>query len=1238
MSASPDCNQNRDPLKPVREGTGQGERPLAALDPGYAPVDGRTVADGLVFAKAYSAFLNYFNTDNVSDGDWQPFFSKDVSVQLAVAAVQDVDFYKSRVKEFLDFLKELDFTSDEELAKTNLGYLFSSAGTLARQLDLLKDGLPADISLKPLLQNLIQGQLAPAFNRLISYYKADLAILPESDRLIADLQPGLAILGSATVPFSEIYQSGLSREWITDNSADWNAYTSAIAADASVYGAGIEPFQRVNHIASHNLFTSILDRFLKAYARTVTEGSRALEASFTGRDDHPPHYALFLAFVRLFVYAREGINTLTGRHLDFYYREILRLKEKDALPGQAHLLVELASQATEHLVKTGELFKAGKDDQGKEAFFANDRDFVANRAKVAELKTVYRHDDEMVGIVAPSGLQRGRVFASPVADSEDGLGAELLSEDKSWHPMHNKKYQDGVLARIDMPQAEIGFAVASHYLYLAQGERTITIIFQQQQALSGEFKDDVVCLFSSEKGWLEKSPVSFTYETAGLKLEVRLTGADPAVVAYSQKIHGYDFATPLPVLLVKLRHRDATQYAFPKLEDATLTRIDLTVAVKKLRKAVLSNDFGPVDASKPFQPFGASPVKNSAFVIGSKEIFRKRLTSAVVNVSWQGAPAPFGGKSVNAVTEYLQGGAWQQYKTSLQEDVTKTTFTLMGEPQAPDAPPFTDAPDASEDEPYQTSSRNGFVRLRLSDDFGQGSFEQALIDYIKRVTDEAPDNDGTKPLAPVGPFITELTLDYTAQQVIALDAADKAKFQARQALFFHLAPFGHAEQHPYLKSSVPFADPAIYLLPQLKHFNRDDAKLPKGQPVRHEAEFYIGVSGLVPPQNLALLFQVVDGSTDPRSVKPTPHLQWSYLHANEWIPFTRDQVEERTGQLLKSGITTFAMPRDASNDNTLLPAGMHWLRAAAATKSDSVCRLVMVAAQALKATFTDQWNDPPFAGKTLPAGTISRLDQPDESVKKVIQPFASFGGRGKEAPATFYTRIAERLRHKDRAIAQWDYERLVLEAFPQIYRAKCLNHTRYEPDDSGAGIYRELAPGHVTVVTIPNQQFQNLRDPLRPYTSLGLLEEIAAFLRRRLSCFVKLHVKNPEFEEVQVACRVLLHEGLDESFHKKKIEEAITRFLSPWAYPGGGSPSFGGKIRKSVLINFVEELPYVDCVTDFRLLHSHEDQDGSQRTDEVDEASGSKAVSILVSARKHLIETIDPAEEETPGEECRCVA
>ncbi|MEB2309370.1 MAG: baseplate J/gp47 family protein [Candidatus Brocadiaceae bacterium] len=1221
MSDTTNCSHNRDALKLILEGTSQEQRFLPALDPAYAPVDERTVAHRMVFAQAYAAYLKYYNSNNVWEGDWQAFFNNDVSVLLAVAAVQDVDNYRSNVKGYFDFLKNRDNQLKEQELKDTLGCLFSCAATLAKQLDVLKEGLPVEIPLKVALQNLIQSQLAPVFKRLIAYYKADL-LLSASNRLVAETQPGIRILGKITEIFENIYQDGLSKDW-TGNAAGWGVYTSSIQEDSSVYGSASTIFERINHIATHNLFTSIFDQFLKVYARIVKEAGLVLEKTFTEWNRHEPHYALFLAFLRLFEFARAEMNTLTGRHLDFYYREILQLREKAAEPGHAHLLVELAKQVNSHEFKKGELFKAGKDDLGKDAYFANDFDFVANQAKVMELKTVYRHGEEKVG-KAQSGIHQGRLYASPVANSDDGIGAELASIDKSWHPFHNKIYQDGALLEIKMPQAEIGFAIASHYLLMAEGARTITVKFTTT-ALPGNLElsnKDLDCLLTTEKEWFAGKVSEFNKESSNsLKLKIELSGADPAITPYLAKTHGYNFATNLPVLLVKLRHREDASYLYPQLQDVIINKIDLTVNVKALKNLAVSNDFGPVDTSKPFQPFGPSPVANSALIIGSKETFQKKLSIVATTVTWHSGPSPYNNKRVNVLIDYLVAGVWQPSNIQSQ-DVKSASFSLLGGGYSP----YIDAPDLSEPVYYNSSSRHGFVRLKLDNDFGQNEYEQALNEYIQKIVDKTLTAGETKPLPPIGPFMVELALNYTATQSITLNNANKSHFDERHARFFHVASLGYAEQHPFLNLTNK-----VFLLPQFS-FWRD------GAVSSSEAEFYIGLTDLKPPQNLALLFQVADGTADPLSKKPDPHIHWSYLRGNEWIPFAKDEVEDKTGGLLNSGIITFAMPREASDTNTLLPAGMHWLRAAVASGSDAVCRLRLVAAQALKATFMDKDNDPTFPAKVLEAETISKLDRPNAAVKKITQPFATFDGRGKEDSKAFYTRISERLRHKDRGITLWDYERLILDAFPQIYKAKCLNHLQYEPDESGKGVYRELAPGHVTVITIPDQQVRNLRDPFRPYTSLGLLEEIGAFLGKRLSCFVTLHVRNPEFEEVRVECKVRLKDGLDETFYLSKLQESITRFLSPWAFPGGGSPSFGGKVYKSVLINFVEDLPYVDYVTDFQLFHSFNDFHGNPQTIEKNEVEGSRAVSILVSARKHVIDAINPAVAEAPGEKCPCEA
>jgi hypothetical protein len=156
-----DCSHNTDPLKLVREGTSQDERLAEALDPAYAPVNEHAVAHNMVFARDYAALLKYFNDQNLESGDWVPFFGTDVSVQLAIAAIEDIDSYKACVNSSFDYLNNLENQANETDLKNQFGYLYAYIGTLAQGLDALKEDLPAEIALKGILQNLIQTQLAP---------------------------------------------------------------------------------------------------------------------------------------------------------------------------------------------------------------------------------------------------------------------------------------------------------------------------------------------------------------------------------------------------------------------------------------------------------------------------------------------------------------------------------------------------------------------------------------------------------------------------------------------------------------------------------------------------------------------------------------------------------------------------------------------------------------------------------------------------------------------------------------------------------------------------------------------------------------------------------------------------------------------------------------------------------------------------------------------------------------------
>jgi hypothetical protein len=864
---------------------------------------------------------------------------------------------------------------------------------------------------------------------------------------------------------------------------------------------------------------------------------------------------------------------------------VQRLKERPAEPGHAHVLVELAKHVDAHLLDAGTLLKAGKDDTGADAHFAVDRDLVANKGVVAELKKLYRHP-----LTEPLPLDRNRIFATPTAN----VGND-------WDPFADRIFEDGELQAIAMPRAEVGFAIASRHLWMAEGTRHIGVRLRPANTLgfTGKQLDvNLRCRLTSTEGWIE-TQVDALGVTQTLDFEIHLGGDDPPITPYDPAIHGYGFATALPVLLVTLRHEDEASWDYAALEDVRVSEVMLGVAVAGLRTVTLSNDHGPIDASKPFLGYGSAPLEKSSLVIGSKEVFQKAPSYVAVNVEYMATPHA-SGTDPTVTTDYLAHGSWAEVSaTSVGVTTTQYVFDQV------DWPPV-GPPDLTPDEPFSTTSRAGFIRLKLDRGFGTDTYPVDLAKWIAGRLEDEPD-------APVLPTLSSLTLDYVAHH--AIDLAEPSEAGGR---FFHVAPFGHAER------SLAPGQTGVDLLPQFR------AGLKPA-----EGELYIGVRGLQPPQNLALLFQVVDGTANPLVVKPEDHIDWTYLRGNEWVPLATDAVADGTDALLASGIVTLAVPADASTDHTLLPAGLHWIRLAVASTSDGVCRLVTVAAQALRATYVVLDNGSTSHTYELPPGTITKVDPPDAAVKGLGQPFPTFGGRPVELPMAFATRASERLRHKDRAIALWDYEHLILEAFPGIHQARCLNHTQYEPSTTGTGIYRELAPGHVTIVTIPDLAVPNPRDPLRPFTSLGVLADIGRFLTERMSCFARLHVRNPQFEEVRVDVRVRFREGVDETFHVDQLRREITNFLSPWAFRSDVRPTFNGKVYKSVLVNFVEERPFVDYVSDVHLFHRlpGATADGP----DLEEVVGSRAISILVSVPQdqHGVHPIHP-DEIVDFESCAC--
>ena len=365
--------------------------------------------------------------------------------------------------------------------------------------------------------------------------------------------------------------------------------------------------------------------------------------------------------------------------------------------------------------------------------------------------------------------------------------------------------------------------------------------------------------------------------------------------------------------------------------------------------------------------------------------------------------------------------------------------------------------------------------------------------------------------------------------------------------------------------------------------------------VQEEGMLFIGLEKAVPLQMISMLFQFAEGSAMDEDSDP-PTINWSYLTNNEWRPLQQESIiADGTFGFQTTGIVKIELPQDASTNNTIITSGLHWFCASVTNNSNRIPMLIDVVTQAVPAAFQDDNNDASHFDKALAAGSISKLSVAASQIGKVSQPFASFDGKHKEIGKELYTRASERLRHKARAITAWDYEHLVLDRFPSIYKVKCITHTDpnclcREPNEYTNARLKatccgpQIAPGHVLLVPIANLKNRNAVNPLQPKTARRTMLEIEAYLKARTSPFVHVHARNPVYEQVLVFFRVQFYKGNEKGYYMKKLNEEIVHFLTPWAFDENVDVKFGQKIYASSIINFIEERPYVDFITDFLMV------------------------------------------------------
>ena len=714
--------------------------------------------------------------------------------------------------------------------------------------------------------------------------------------------------------------------------------------------------------------------------------------------------------------------------------------------------------------------------------------------------------------------------------------------------------------------------------------------------------------FSGKKGWFTPTkavtPIKIELDEAdstekAIKITVSFVTTDEAVVVADPSVLKADFGVKEPLMKLELNHAilNGTDSLYEVFKNITLNDAILNTTVNGVTNVIVQNQNGLLDRAKPFQPFGAQPKKGDYFYVGSDEAFRKKLTSLTLKIVW---------KDLDKFTD--------NYYTYYSSQLTKVSFTVNAATLKQGV--FTDflpsativAPqlfvlakldnfsnDLLTDPSVLTQfvlgeTREGFVRLTLNQGFLHEEYAAVAAKVAKGISDKDPVyKDAVMPNLPYTPTIQSLTLNYVAEDT-----------PANTLQLFHLHPFDETN-----RVAISIGDS---LLPKFETSGN--------KPI--EGALYIGLQEAQASETLSILFQLNEPSADSYLAKAK--IEWSYLVDNQWYKLNDGEhiLSDTTEGFIRSGIVQLVLPFEISSKNTtLLPPQYLWLRAATDARSAATCRVIGVHTQAVRAVFENNGNDLMRLDVPLAAGLLKKMVEPLAEIKSVAQPYDSFGGRSPELGTAFYVRSSERLRHKGRAITLNDYESLVLAAFPDIYKVKCINHSLAQKISEGAKD-KLIAPGHVTVVVIPNLATRPLVERFEPKVSRGRLDDITDFLKSRIAPFVKLTVMNPIFEPIYTQSKITFKEGKSPAFYKNQLDLDLKRHLAPWAFDPTAKIEFGGEIFSSAILGFIEQREYVDFVEDFTVSKT----DFSLSTDSPSENEGvlttATARGIFVSG-KHKI-------------------
>jgi len=949
---------------------------------------------------------------------------------------------------------------------------------------------------------------------------------------------------------------------------------------------------------------------------------------------------------------------LPKKHLDHYYRDVLRLKELPPSPDKTSVSVILNPKEEKFLLPKDTIIVGPKNELGEDIQYKTLSPLLLTNSKVREMNILYKSRDARHH-QKPYRNFTTNVFARKFYRNHTNYfalnGQALLGDEKILDRYSEETLEHG----------RVGIIVSSSLLRLHSGVRQVNVTFDFD-AKGMKSLQEVINIISEKN---QESIDETTYKIFSTAFNLSISSEEKmlSIPNYACNVdfdrNTWEFMFELgiedpPVVPMLEPRENAPQnsepfieltlnpesfiYLYSVVEKLNLKNIHISTTSKGLKDLELYNQLGPIQHTKPFEMLGAIPVKDNYVILGHREAFSKPITALQFDFQWANNPIFTGGfetyfkqyrntKLHGAVREkpitsnyqlipsYLRSGVWKHvilnqdkielfplhekgYSEASHRYRKSFSLQLSKEELNADIVPF------HQYKPYSQDSTSGYLKLTLDCPkvaFGHDDYATILSEtvmYNARL--KKKEKPLRSPNAPFVPVVESVQMSYSASGS-AISSGSQSE-NLNNVHLYQLSPFGYKQVD--LKSTD-----------QLQSFFDTDP---------YEGNLMLGLDKVPANGEITLLFDMNDENTNDKYRQRAPIL-WSYMRNDTWESFDKNGVlGDTTNGFINSGIVRLQIPSDINRETKTLNNNLFWIRCSIEHGALNLGKFDGIYENATLVAW-DGTSSPIHLNEPLPQLQLKNTKETFAQISGIIQPNNSYGGKREEDDREFYKRISERLRHKHRAVNALDYEELILQRFHFIEKVKCFmaNHTLSEH-------YREvenlIVPGTVHIAVIPKTGKDK---NMRPQVSPKMLNVIQNVVSELTSPFVKVIVTNAYYEEIRVNCQVHFSGYESQSYYLELLQKKITEYLSSWLSDVPVEEEFGQNVYKSDTMAYIQNLDFVDFVTEFsivKIIHEHDQdydlKDTARGVAFEEEIRVKYPWSILISAESHNIQVIhDPA-------------